>query len=1365
MNARWRRFATVLIAAAAAFACTVAPALAAETIVGPETGERAGQLNDPLGVAVDQSSGTVFVADRNNWRIDEFDTAGHFLLAFGVGVRTGARELQSCTAVCVRGLTGGVSDGFTPASVAVDQASHDVYVSDVGGYRVEKYTAKGEFLLMFGGEVNRTEVEKREEEEAKSEPVTVTREEEDICTETQLVAGESCGPGLKSESPGSFVSYGEGLGESPQLFPMAVDGEGHVWVGDVGRLEEFSSEGVFMSELKLPGAGAVESLAVDAFGDLNVVSSEVAGVRKLEPDGAVVFTVDAAGHPNAVALDPVSGALFVSDQEEPSQTVNYGKATLLEFDSSGVQTEAFGAGEVLGGPKGNALAFDGATGRLYVASHASSPSPSAVQAFALPAPGPLVQSGSTVAGPVAKTGATLNATVDPEDAATTYHFQYVDQRSFESEGGFASPHTVTTTESASIGEDFAGHQASFEIEAGRLTPGTAYRFRVVATNTNAHGGVDGEAGSFETLPPARVDSTTVSRVTSSSATLESEIDPLGAATTYRFEYLTEAEFQADGEGFSGPDLPVVAPQPEAPLGSGEGDVPVSVHLQGLAAVTEYRYRVVARNALGAEPGPVGSFTTQAARGSVALLDGREWELVSPADKHGASIESIRTEGGSTQAAVGGGAMTFMAYSPTEGQPAGYANMVQVLAVRGSDGWTSRDIGIPHERATTTAIGQGQEDRIFSEDLSTAVVQPFGTFIPSSSPLALAPREASEQTAFLRTDYGSGGGVCAESCYRPLVSGASGYANVPAGTVFGEEGKCPPQERCGPQFLDASPDLSHVVLTSSAPLTPGANSDALYEWTAGKLALVSVLPKTGEPAPEAQLASAHEHRHSVSTDGRVFWNTVNGHLYVWDPATGASTQLDAVQGGSGGGQVSPGFKGASADGSRVFFTDQQSLTPGAGGGSGDGEGDLYECELVEAGGELSCRLSDLTPPNTRNEEGRVQGVVDVSGDGSWVYFVADGVLAQGAVPGGCPGSSPADVTCNLYVWHDGTTRLVAVLSGEDSNDWGALVNLTARVSPDGRWLAFMSERELTGYDNRDAVSGMRDTEVYLYHANPGPSGGLEPGRLVCASCDPSGARPVGAENGESQRIGVITGLWNKDKWLAAYVPGWTPFELQDALYQSRYLSDSGRLFFNSGDALVPQDVNGAWDVYEYEPPGVGSCTEASATFSQRSGGCVDLISSGQSAQESGFLDASETGGDVFFMTTARLVAQDYDTAVDIYDAHECTSAEPCFPAVAAVPPACGTGDACKPAPTPQPAIFGAPASATFTGAGNVSASPANVKPKSSKVKPKSSTGARKLKQALRVCHGERGRRRRSCERRAKARYAARRRSQTTKRDRG
>jgi hypothetical protein len=202
-----------------------------------------------------------------------------------------------------------------------------------------------------------------------------------------------------------------------------------------------------------------------------------------------------------------------------------------------------------------------------------------------------------------------------------------------------------------------------------------------------------------------------------------------------------------------------------------------------------------------------------------------------------------------------------------------------------------------------------------------------------------------------------------------------------------------------------------------------------------------------------------------------------------------------------------------------------------------------------------------------------------------------------------------------------------------------------------------------------------------------------------------------------------------------------------MYQPRALSDGGRLFFNSSDALVPQDVNGQEDVYEFEPEGMGSCTASSVTFNPRSGGCVSLVSSGTSSEESGFMDASEGGHDVFFLTTSRLTSQDYDTALDVYDAHECSVSVPCVALPVSAPP-CSSGDSCKAAPSLQPSLFGAPASATFVGAGNIVAS--SSKPV---VTGRSLTRAQKLAGALRAC-GKRPKRKRSvCEGQARRRYGA------------
>ena len=181
------------------------------------------------------------------------------------------------------------------------------------------------------------------------------------------------------------------------------------------------------------------------------------------------------------------------------------------------------------------------------------------------------------------------------------------------------------------------------------------------------------------------------------------------------------------------------------------------------------------------------------------------------------------------------------------------------------------------------------------------------------------------------------------CFRPMVTGAEGFANVPPGTVFGEQGGGKDE---GPEFLGASPDLGHVVLRSEVPLTettPAASEGGLYEWSADKpaseqLELVSVLPGGGEPASEAILGSdrgrSQSQRSAISTDGsRVVWTSESTKaLYMRDLAKGETIQLDAVQGGSGEDQTAPRFQLASPDGSRVLFTDTQRLTSDSGGQS-------------------------------------------------------------------------------------------------------------------------------------------------------------------------------------------------------------------------------------------------------------------------------------------------------------------------------------------------------------------------------------------------------------------------------------------------
>jgi hypothetical protein len=572
--------------------------------------------------------------------------------------------------------------------------------------------------------------------------------------------------------------------------------------------------------------------------------------------------------------------------------------------------------------------------------------------------------------------------------------------------------------------------------------------------------------------------------------------------------------------------------------------------------------------------------------------------------------------------------------------------------------------------------------------------------------------------------------------------------------FGEQnaaGQCSEghrEARCGPQFAGANADLTRIVLSSPVQLTateveapefPGFSSN-LYAWSGGQLRLVSMMPGAIKGSNRLLLAggdlslrSGVYSRHAVSDNGdhvvleeaaRV--GEVASGLYLRDVGKGETLRLDVSQGGTAEpGTSTPRYMTASADGSRVFFLDAARLTSDSGatqrcfveGGTTHCEQrrpDLYECAISEdpVTHKDRCTLADLTPSGA--EPACVVMVPGSSEDGTYVYFVAGGALAPGVL--GDPrctvdNTGEEEEARNLYVRHAGQTRLVATLAADDRTDWATpngLSELSVRVSPSGRWLAFVSSRSLTGYDNRDVRTGLSDQEVYLYDAATR--------RLACPSCDPTGTRPIGDRlPGQS---------------VAAVVPSWEAVRQRiGGYYQPRYLTDNGRLYFDSRGALVPSDVNENWDVYQYEPESVPvgphACSSTSGSGAQvfkprapyevegRPGeegpGCVALISSGTSGGPSSFLDASATagadsegnegGGDVFFLTNAQLSTQDTDTAPDVYDSHECTAASPCV-AVPVKPRPCDTEGSCRAAPSPEPGVFGAPASETSSGPGNV-----------------------------------------------------------------
>jgi hypothetical protein len=736
----------------------------------------------------------------------------------------------------------------------------------------------------------------------------------------------------------------------------------------------------------------------------------------------------------------------------------------------------------------------------------------------------------------------------------------------------------------------------------------------------------------------------------------------------------------------------------------------------------------------------------AGTGGFALADGRSWAQTSPINKHGSGLEAISQEGGVIQAAESGEAITYIANGPLTDHPEGNTALEyqQALSRLTPSGWVTKDITTPNSTATEIVPGNTGEYPFFSPDLSRGLLEPKG-----ESALPPLP-EGSEKTPYLRDN--------AAGTFEALVTAQ----NVVPGAEFGNLATHNTLVAVG-----TSGDLAHTILTSEEALTTGSVRDIhrdqnLYEWQDGGLEMVSILPPNSKGEELAATAIEIDAklgwrnnlvRSAVSEDGsRVVFATGSrrgeveahefDHLYLRDTARHETVQVDKPSSSAGAAENPLTYQGASTDGSRIFFADEKRLTTDS--QAAPKQPDLYVFELTPGGGPLSGKVTDLTTGAPEGGPGGFEGaLLGYSRDGTDVYFVATGALAPGATTGN-----------NLYVEHFrsnswGQPQLIAALSGEDASDWGGksrqsdLSLLTGRVAPSGRYAAFMSNRPLTGFDNRNS-SGIPEQEVFLFDD--------QLGTLICASCSPTGERPTGIfdEEGSGRTPLVDRSEANGSQWLSGSVPGWTAYTVGEAHYQSRYLNDQGILFFNSADALVPGDANGEEDVYEYEPEGprCNVATQSAAEVFRLEngvGGCVALMSSGASSQESAFLDASASGDDIFFLTAAHLAPSDVDSAYDIYDAHVCSSVSPC-PAAAPPPVPCAEADACRGAALGKVESGGVVGSEQLSGMGNLRSGPGNAKPAPSL--------AERRTAALRACRkrfGKKKRRRHACESAARRRY--------------
>jgi hypothetical protein len=1265
----------------------------------------AGELKEPAGVAVSTSTHDVYVVDRGDDRVEQFSAAGAFIAQWnGSAAPTGVFSAPSEIAV---------DNSGNP----LDPSAGDVYVVDTGHGAIDKFSSTGAYEgqlkettsgVPFGG-LNGVAVDA-------NGVVWVYQGSHEIDSFSDALSNEflSARESPYEESPGFavdsednlYVRRGSGVYAKLNSTGETLIEEVHGEVSSTGVGVDLSSNDVFIGGNESGFGRGVWGFTSggserEHFGGEHLTGAS--GGVAVDSTNGTVYVAD----PTADAVDVFDDVVFPDVSTGAASGVGAGSATLNgAVNPDGVLVSScsfeYGTSSAYGQTAACEETVGSGTGEVHVHADISGLSSGTVYHFRLQAgnangmsqgqdetfttTGPPVVGGES-ASVVTNHCATLEAQVDPVGLATTYHFEY---------GPTAAYGTSAPVPDGSVGSGFVAEPVSVEVCG--LQASTTYHYRVVAVN--ALGTVDGADETFTTQPPALIDGASATDVTAEGVTLNAQINPLGFATTYHFEWGTTTAY--------GHSLPV----PDATVGSGEGDVAVSQQLTGLQPDTTYHYRVAATNSLGTAFSLDHTFVYDT--GGAGLPDDRAYEMVTPPQKNGARL---------------GAGLIILPPDIAE-------NGMRVI-----------DTGIQCFAGASSCTGSRQ-----SEGEPVAFTRTSGGWVASSM---APPATASPGTPFDGNSawgYSAGADTALFGIPTPPAGEDDFYARQPDGAFLDVGPTTPPALGAigtGPYEPEAATaDLSHIVYKLNADgfwpfdATTAGTGYSLYEYAGVGNEMPVLVGVSGGPGSTDLISrcgidlggagglggtggpkSAYG---ALSADGGTVFFTARpcasgsgANAGVAVPAQTLYARIDGsrtvlISGRSPAECTSPGclgsspaaaeFVGASEDGSVVFFTDSQQLTDDA----SEGSANLYEYDFSRPVGH---NLVAVSVGDTSGGGPRVQGAMAVSPDGSHVYFVAKGVLSAAA---NSQGQAAVDGADNLYVFErdasypEGRVSFIATLSPSDETEWGNYAARVANVTPEGRFLVFPSAGRLTA----DDTSTTGAVQVFRYDA--------QTGELVRISIGEHGFNDNGNAGTQNAEINGLIGNH------AAGYPRTDPTMSNDGAF----------VFFTSPVGLTPQALNEvpveagreqtgrlAENVYEWHEGQVYLISDGRDTSSMDGFSSVRLLGS------------DGTGANVFFATTDQLVPEDTDTQMDIYDARICTASEPCV--AASQPPLACQGEACRGVPGGAPSLL-APASASFAGVGNLTL-PAVAKPVvKAVVKAKKTKKKRKKAKPGKLARGARGR---------------------------
>jgi hypothetical protein len=747
--------------------------------------------------------------------------------------------------------------------------------------------------------------------------------------------------------------------------------------------------------------------------------------------------------------------------------------------------------------------------------------------------------------------------------------------------------------------------------------------------------------------PAAIASQAAGDIGDREATLRAQLNPNGLPTAYRFEYISQADYEADGDEY-GPGAFSLPSGEAAPVAS---FVAVSAAVTGLVPGSAYRFRLVAENEAGTtvgegSQGGVGTdavFTTYLSE-TGGLPDRRGYELVTPPNT-GGYVPTMNELGFTPFAAL-------VAFPTDFAGPGGESLLfgIEGGSLPGLPGGGFHDTYEAH-RESAGAYGRWQSQ--FNGVTGAEAREPTPNGFSSdhaSSFWAVAKGASGEDGNYIRRSGGALDPKCSpspESDLELIGCGSLGVdARVDGGWISAGAGHV---------IFATLNETSHVA-QQLEPQAPETGTAAVYDRTPDGVTHVVSLKPGGAPFAAGENAVYQ----GASRDGTAVAFKVKGNVYV------RLDNQETVEVAEG----EPRFGGLSQHGDRMLYLRPNPAAPTL-EGTLIPQGEIFACDVRQG----PCAGPGAQAP-IQIGSGDESVLVNVSPDGSHVYFVSPAALDAAG-----EGKSGDD---NLYLWDGSGIHFVASLAPGDvigresivterrvgglglwiTNTVAPLLEPTrgpgsdpSRTTPDGGVMVFESRAELTGFDSNG------HSEVYRYDS------GAPPGkRLTCLSCNPTGTAAASDAQLESDPPHQFVSL--------------PPVNAIASI--ANITANGKRVFFQSRERLVLGDTDEKIDVYEWEALGEGDC--------ERGSGCVRLISSPRSAADDYLYAMSPDGHDVFFESGDLLVPRDQEATPSIYDARVDGGEAP-----EVAPPEPCQGEACQPVNLAPPRTT--PASSNFEGPGN------------------------------------------------------------------